>query len=389
MSTIAPPAHSAAETDSAILGTLLTAESVRDGAAALLRILAPLFDDVACALAVRDRDGLTLWTLAELGQPTTWPARLEPQFALGAQHGVDPGTGVMVAPLRADGRVVGALMLAEPARAAGLLMGDAPRSALPTAAAVLRILVARNDDLLRRRAESLRSMDAVIDGMAHQMSNPLTGASAIAQLLMEELQDEGQRAAVSQIRNELSRAFAVLDDMLDFQRDTRAQDGILDLNAVAERIVRFRGYAIREQGIGLDLETAQVFLPVRADARNLEHALLLALRFAEQRSHGTVNRRIAVRVAESPNAELCIDITDSGAGDVPSVQPAFFDILHGGARTRDTALDAPDLGLVDSLLRVAGGRLEIRGSKADGTTCSLMMPRAYTSPTSSAGRSST
>ncbi|HYC51016.1 MAG TPA: histidine kinase dimerization/phospho-acceptor domain-containing protein [Gemmatimonadaceae bacterium] len=386
MSTIAPALPPAAEIDTALLGTLLTAETVRDGASAMLNIVSPLFDDTPCALAVRDRDGLTLHTLAELGQPTAWPTRLEPQFALGAQHGVDPSTGVMVAPLRADGRVVGVLMLGDPTRVATSLRDDTVRNALATVAAVLRVLLARNESALHSRAESLRSIDAIVDGMAHQMSNPLTGASAIAQLLAEDLQDEGQLAAIAQIRHELGRAFVVLNDMLDFQRDTRAQDGILDFNAIAERIVRFRGYAIREQGIALDVETSPAFLPVRAEARSLEHAMLLTMRFAEQRSHGTVNRRIAVRVSELPNAELCVDITDSGAGDTPSAIPAFFDTPLS-ARARESTTQMPDLGLVDSLLRGCGGRLEIRGSKADGTTYSLVLPRAYTSP-SSAGRNS-
>lgn len=384
----APSAPSAAETDNALLSVLLTAESVREGAASLLRVLAPLFDDVPSAIAARDRDGLTLHVLAEQGAPQQWPVRLEPQFALGGAPGVDPGTGVMIAPLRSAGRVIGAVLFAEPAAVASLLRTETPQGALATTAEVLRVLLARNEHAIQRRTEALRSINTIVESMAHQMSNPLTGASAIAQLLAAELQDDGQRAAVGQIRHEMGRAFTVLNDILDFQRDTRAHDGVLDLSAVAERVVRFRGYAIRELGIGLDLETADAFLPVRADARALEHALLLAMRFAEQRSHGTVNRRIAVRVSARTEGELAIDITDSSAGDVPAVVPGFYDQPLQLVDVRGDGTDRPDLGLVDSLLRGCGGRLDLRGSKADGTTLSLVLPRAYT-PTNSPSRSTT
>ena len=390
MSPLAPTATSTAEIDAALLSILLSADSVRDGAASLLRVLVPLFDDTSAAIAVRDRDGLTLHTLAEHGAPREWPARLEPQFALGAQAGVDPGTGGMVAPLRAGGRVVGVLLLGEPALVATSRRSETTTNALATAASVLGALVSRNEVELRRRIDDLRSINTIVDCMAHQISNPLTGVSAIAQLLATELPDEGQRAALGQIRHELNRAFAVINDVLDFQRDTRAQDGVLDLNTVAERIARFRGYAIREHGIVLDVETAPAFLPVRADVRALEHALLLAIRFAELRSHGTVNRHIGIRVVELANAELAIEITDSSAGGIPPIVPAFFDVPLQAHGPRDTTETAPDLSLVDSLLRGCGGRLEMRGSKADGTTFALIVPRAYlASPISSSGRSST
>ena len=376
-----------ADLESAILGVLISAESTRDGAEALLRELAPVLGGLPSALAVRDRDGLTLHILAETGETLTWPSRLEPQFAMGSNPGVDPSTGVFVVPLRTDGRVVGALLFGDAPRAATRVRAEVFQALIGAVAAVLHALVSRTDAELHRRGHALRSVDAIVDGMAHQIANPLTGASAIAQLLVDELEDEGQRAAVRQMRHELARAFSVISDLLDFQRDTGAQDGILDLNGVVEKIARFRGYAIREQGIAFDVELTNGLLPVRAETRGLEHALLLALRHAELRSHGTVNRHITVRVAELPDAQLVVRITDSGAGDVPDVAPAYFDIPYRLESARQTPFDESDLGLVDSLLRGCGGRLEVQGSKADGTTLSLVLPRAYTAPTATSRKS--
>ena len=380
--------NNGADLESAVLGVLISAESTRDGAEALLRELGPALGGCPSAIAVRDRDGLTLHVLAEAGEAQSWPPRLEAQFAMGSTPGVDPSTGILVVPLRTDGRVVGALLLGDAPRASTRVRGEPFQALLATASAVLHALVSRTDAELHRRAHALRSVDAIVDGMAHQIANPLTGASAIAQLLVNELQDEGQRAAVTQMRQELSRAFTVISDLLDFQRDTRAQDGILDLNVVVERIARFRGYAIREQGIAFDVELTNGFLPVRAETGGLEHALLLALRHAELRSHGTVNRRISVSVAELPDTELVVRITDSGAGDLPDLAPTYFDIpyrLEVGAWR--TPSDEPDLGLADSLLRGCGGRLEVQGSKADGTTLALVLPRAYTTPTATSRKS--
>jgi signal transduction histidine kinase len=386
MSTASPA--SSPDLESALLGVLITAQSTRDGAELLLHELAPVLGSLPAALAVRDRDGLTLHVLAEMGNAQRWPARLEPQFAMGSHPGVDPSTGIFVVPLRSDGRVVGALLFGDAPRAATRVQTDAFRAHVTTASTVLHALISRTDAELQRRADALRSVAAIVDGMAHQIANPLTGASAIAQLLVDELQDEGQRAAVRQMRSELARAFAVISDLLDFQRDTRAQDGVLDLNAVVEKVARFRGYAIREQGIAFDVQLARELLPVRADAHALEHALLLALRHAELRSHGTVNREISIEIAERPDAQFVIRITDSGAGEPPDLAPAWFDIPYRIELARRSAPAAEtDLGLVDSLLRGCGGRLEVQGSKADGTTLVLVLPRAYLTPTTTSRKS--
>jgi signal transduction histidine kinase len=369
--------------EASVLGVLLSAETVREGAIALLEALTPALDENPAAVAVRDRDGITLHVLAEAGTPQSWPTRLEPQFAVGGEPGVDPASGAFVVPLRANGRTVGVVLLGDAARAVRALRESDLTSIMDAAAMVLHALVSRNDAELKRRAHALRSVEAIIDGMAHQMANPLTGASAIAQLLVEDIQDPGQRAAVQQIRQELSRAFTVLHDILDFQRDTRAQDGILDLTGITERILRFRGYAIREQGILLQVETLPGYFPVRADARGLEHALLTALRFAELRSMGTVNRCVGVRVVEHAATEVAIEITDSGLGTLPTLMPAYFDLAFRVEHpAREAAADKPDLSLVDSILRGCGGRLEMRGSKADGTTLALILPRAQTPPLS-------
>jgi hypothetical protein len=50
--------------------------------------------------------------------------------------------------------------------------------------------------------------------------------------------------------------------------------------------------------------------------------------------------------------------------------------VHQSARESTT--EKPDLGLVNSILRGCGGRLEVTGSKADGTTLMLIVPRAGT-----------
>src|SRR4051812_40576823 len=111
-----PMSNAISDLETQVLAVLVSAETAREGATAILQALSPLFDDTSAAIAVRDRDGFTIHTIAEIGAPVTWPTTLSPQFVLGIQGGVDATTGVGVIPLRAQGVVAGALLVAEPAR---------------------------------------------------------------------------------------------------------------------------------------------------------------------------------------------------------------------------------------------------------------------------------
>jgi two-component system NtrC family sensor kinase len=378
MLTVALRPSRALEAESSLLGLLLTADTARAGAAGVLAVLMSGEDDLSSAIAVRDRDSVSLRVLAEQGAPRDWPSMIDAPLAFRGEPGVDRATGFMVVPLRAEGRFLGAVLLDPAQRAVPLVQDESFRSAVDTAAGVLHALLERMESELRHQLAARYSIDSVVDGMAHQMANPLTGASAIAEVLIEELGDSEHVESVRGISSELGRAFTVLGDLLDFHRDTHAQDGFLDLLAMVQRVLRFRGYAIREAGIDLKLVPPDQVLTVHADPR-LEHALLVGLQWAELRSRGRVNRRIDVRIVANGEAEATVQITDSGPGDVPEITAGYFDmpLLAGNVSAAHADRQPPDLGLVDRMLRACGGRLAVSGSETDGTTISLVIPTAH------------
>jgi len=339
-----------------------------------LDALSASLDDASAAIAVCDRDGWTLHVLAETGPPRDWPLRLQERVSPTAAS-VDEETATLVVPVRAQGRVIAAVLLANGPSTAAFLTDVFSDDARASIGAALQLLIDRNDLELRRRAGLRRSTGSVLEAMAHQITNDLTGSTAMAQLLGEELTDEYARDAIREIRDGMDRAFAVLRDILEFQLDTRAQDGVIDLDAFVGRLLRLRGYAIRELGITLDFASPGTFMPVRVDASGLELAFLEALAFAELRAHGRVNRSIAVAIRDPADGTVSVDITDSGTGETPDVFPKYFDIpWHRSGLDTRAAAGEPDLGLVDSLLRASGGQLLVRGSKTQGTTLSLLLP---------------
>ena len=127
------------------------------------------------------------------------------------------------------------------------------------------------------------------------------------------------------------------------------------------------------------VETTADFLAVRADAGGLEQAMLITLRFAELQSHGSVNRRIGIRVRDVRPSNVAVDIIDSGPGNIPELTADYFDLPFHTGHQMNRSGDRPDLGLADSILRGCGGSLHVSGSKTDGTTLTLVLPRAIVS----------
>ena len=383
-----------AEIEASLLGALIKAETTREGARSVLTTLVRALGNIAgppdadpMALAVRDRDGISLHVLAQCGLPRMWPRTLDPRFSVGALSGVDATTGAVVIPLRSNGRVAAALLVIDAIFASAIQRDPAAADLLQTAALVLEELVSRTDAIVTRRAKSLRSVESILEGIAHQIANPLTGASAIAQLLAEEITDEGQRAAVRQIVFELSRAAGVLRDLSDFQRQTGAHAGVLDLNAIVEGVGRFRGYAIREQGIALEVQTLTQAAQVRVDGQSLEHALLLLLRFAEIQSRESGKRSITLRVAERDTGEYSVEINHSGPRTQPDLASTYFDLpFRDESQSAIGDSDEQDLGLAENILRRAGGRIEARDGQADEAILALVLPRAVTGNYSLQGR---
>lgn len=363
------------ELETAILRVLLAAPSARAGAANLLEVWEPFLDGAGAAIAVRDHDRIALIVLAKSGESTRWPAVMEPEFAWGGQPGVDSATGCLVSPLRAKGRVIGAFLLEESDRARALLRDPNYPALADATAAVLASLLARTDAAVRRQGRALCAEDQVVEGMAFQLTNPLANASTLARMLAEEIADEEQKATLAQVAAEISRAFGVIQDMLDLPHHAETRDEILDLGAFVERLVRTRAYAIRELGLTLEVESPLECLPVRIAPATLAHALLVALRFAELRARGTAARALRVRVAAHGDSDVVVAVSGAGEDELPVIAPGYFDLPFDEG-LRSDGRDAPDLGLINSMLRGCGGQLQARSDATTGATLYLLLPLA-------------
>jgi len=131
---------------------------------------------------------------------------------------------------------------------------------------------------------------------------------------------------------------------------------------------------------------------VHANPRLLKNVLRHVFTNAEQALLNRERRRIEVRV-RGGDKEMACEIRDSGEGlptaDWMTVLAPFYSTKGPFARDAGhAAMEAVGLGLTVSqhLLTLHGGRLELRSTPGEGTTATVVLPRAQPIPADEVSR---
>jgi two-component system nitrogen regulation sensor histidine kinase GlnL len=230
-----------------------------------------------------------------------------------------------------------------------------------------------------RREESLTVLHEAarrsLQGMAHEIKNPLGGLRGAAQLLERELNDSALVEYTQIIINEADRLRNLIDQML--APNGRRRPELLNIHEVVEYV---RGVVQAEAlpGPRIDRDYDPSLPPLRADRGQLIQALLNVVRNAVQaagpgghvalqtriRRHSTIRQRLY-------KLALQIDVIDNGPGVPPELESQiFYPMVTGRA-------DGMGLGLsiAQSLLQAHGGSIEY--SREDGhTVFRLLLPLA-------------
>jgi signal transduction histidine kinase len=240
---------------------------------------------------------------------------------------------------------------------------------------------ARAYEAERQRAEALAELDraktAFFSNVSHEFRTPLT------LLLAPVEQTLGSRRTPPEIRDRLELAHRnalrlqkLVNSLLDFARieagRVEAAYEPVDLPALTRDLASTFRSTIERAGLELEVECQTLAEPVYVDRDMWEKVVLNLLSNAFK---FTLQGRITVRLRED-DGEARLDVIDTGVGVPRGELSRLFDRFYRVESVQGRTHEGSGIGLalVQELVRLHGGRVEVASESGRGSTFSVWLP---------------
>jgi two-component system, NtrC family, sensor kinase len=224
------------------------------------------------------------------------------------------------------------------------------------------------------QSEKMSAIGQLVSGVAHEINNPLAGIAAFAQLLLAEKRlHADQKTAAETIYAESRRASRIVQNLLTFARQHKAEKGPTGVNQVLDDTIELRNYELRVRGIDLMRDYDEKLPDTMADAHQLQQVFLNLLTNAEQAMEGMTRaaHRLTVRTRRAGDV-IRIEIEDTGPGIPANLMERIFNPFF---TTKPTGAGT-GLGLSISLgiVRAHEGRIWAENLQGGGATFVIELP---------------
>lgn len=218
------------------------------------------------------------------------------------------------------------------------------------------------------RSERMAAVGQLAAGLAHEINNPLSVVSGLADFVMEKTSPEDpRRQALDAIGREAVRCQRLVSQLLDFAKPKEPVRESVDLNElVADTAALLRAQA-KAQGVVLELRLADALPLVTIDRDQIKQTLLnLSLNACQAMPQGGVLAIETLRKAE----RVVVSVSDTGMGIAPEDMGRIFTPFF---TTKD---HGTGLGLATSyaLVEQHGGTLQVQSRLGAGTSFTFSLP---------------
>lgn len=241
----------------------------------------------------------------------------------------------------------------------------------------LQEVAARVKSLLRMRAlqtklretERVAALGEMVDGIAHEIRNPLTAIGGMARRLREGESDPKHKDYADRIIKSVVRLEKMLSRIDEYKRILTSTLKRGDVNIVILAAVNDLKYFIEGTGKEITINTNLMPdpPPVEMDYGNMKVALFNIL----QNSVEAIEKKGEIRIETFPafDQTLAIRITDNGIGMTKDEIRRVFNPFQ------TSKFEGAGMGLTICyrIIQDHGGEIEIDSKKGEGTTVSILL----------------
>ncbi len=219
--------------------------------------------------------------------------------------------------------------------------------------------------------EKMAGIGQLAAGIAHQLNTPLGSILLSAQMLEEDVDDEGATEDIRRIIRQTEQCRRIIKGLLNFARPTGSERGGMNLVEAVQETVYLMEKTLKINNVAVEIiEDATPW--VYGNRNELEQVFFNLLANAlDAMPKGGV---ISVRIAESIPGEILIEFKDEGDGIAAEhrdkVFLPFFTTKDYG---KGTGLG---LSIVARIIHEHGGHVAVASEQGRGTTFTLTLPMA-------------
>lgn len=226
------------------------------------------------------------------------------------------------------------------------------------------------------RSEKLSAMGKGVSVVAHDLRNPLGNILSLVSLIEtesgEDAESKGQiHEYLSLIRHSAENATDIVNDILDFTRDTKVQGSPVPVDQILERVDRDVRQAAEDRGVQVRIEYPDAGFVVQADASKMERVLLNLTRNAVEAMAGTDADANEVTItAHTDGADAIFHVDDTGPGIPQDVQDHLFVPFATVGKRGGTGLGLP---IAKQFVQAHNGTINMSTSE-EGTRFTIRLP---------------
>lgn len=231
------------------------------------------------------------------------------------------------------------------------------------------------------RLDRLSTMGAIAAGVAHEIKNPLNSLLINLDLLREEVSGLGGEKVETQrlldvIEKESGRIGGTVSEFLTYTRTPRLSLERTDVHQVLELALTLMEHQARSAGIAFEREYADGVPDVMADTGRLKQAFINIIVNAVQAmpDGGTLTVKTSERRKKTNGSVrpgmVNIEFQDTGCGIPAESMWRLFDPFFT-TKEEGTGMGLP---IVDSIIRLHGGKIKVESQKGQGTRITLGLP---------------